>query len=63
MSETRQQDEYNKKVKNCDVFLSLFKTKTGKFTEEEFDVAHQAFMQRKNPLIYTYSLSQTSLDQ
>jgi internalin A len=63
MSETRQQDEYNKKVKNCDIFLSLFETKAGKFTEEEFDVAYQAFIEKKKPLIYTYSLSQTSLDQ
>jgi hypothetical protein len=54
MSETRQQDEYNNKVKDCDIFLSLFMTKTGKFTEEEFDIAHATFMQKKKPLIYTY---------
>jgi internalin A len=54
MSETRLQDEYNREVKSCDVFLSLFKTKTGKFTEEEFDVAHATFMGKKKPFIYTY---------
>ena len=54
MSETRSQDEYNKAVCNCDIFVSLFKTKTGKFTEEEFDVAHQAFRASGKPLIYTY---------
>ena len=43
MSETRLQNEYNKAVRDCDVFVSLFFTKTGKFTEEEFDVAHQQF--------------------
>jgi internalin A len=54
MSETRLQDEYNTAVCNCDIFVSLFKTKTGKFTEEEFDVAHQAFLSSGKPLIYTY---------
>ncbi|MDH5178861.1 MAG: ADP-ribosylation factor-like protein [Gammaproteobacteria bacterium] len=54
MSDTRLQDEYNKKVRDCDIFVSLFKTRTGKFTEEEFDVAHTAFIKNGNPLIYTY---------
>ncbi len=54
MSETRKQDDYNEKVRSCDVFVSLFKTKTGKFTEEEFDVAHAAFQESGKPLIYTY---------
>jgi hypothetical protein len=54
MSETRLQDEYNKAVRGCDIFVSLFKIKTGKFTEEEFDVAHQAFKASGRPLIYTY---------
>jgi hypothetical protein len=54
MSETRLQDEYNKAVRNCDIFLSLFKTKTGKYTEEEFDVAHETFKTKQKPLIYTY---------
>jgi hypothetical protein len=54
MSETRLQDEYNKKVRECDIFVSLFKTKTGKFTEEEFNVAHEAFLTNKKPLIYTF---------
>ncbi len=38
MSETRLQDEYQE-VRECDIFVSLFMTKTGTFTEEEFDVA------------------------
>jgi hypothetical protein len=54
MSETSLQDEYNKAVRGCDIFVSLFKIKTGKFTEEEFDVAHQAFKASGRPLIYTY---------
>src|SRR5262249_28588646 len=37
MSDTRLQDEYNKAIRDCDIFVCLFFTKTGKFTEEEFD--------------------------
>jgi hypothetical protein len=54
MSSTRLQDEYNQAICNCDVFVSLFKTKTGKYTEEEFDVAHQTFQDTGKPRIYTY---------
>jgi hypothetical protein len=54
MSETRLQDEYNSQVRSCDVFVSLFMTKTGRYTEEEFDAAHQAFKADGKPLIYTF---------
>ena len=54
MSETRKQDDYNEKVRSCDLFVSLFMTKTGKFTEEEFDVAHREFQNSGKPLIYTF---------
>lgn len=54
MSETRLQDEYNKAVRACDVFVSLFFTKTGKFTEEEFDVAHRQFKETGRPHVYTF---------
>ena len=54
MSETRLQDEYNKAIRACDVFVCLFFTKTGKFTEEEFDVAHRQFKESGKPRIYTF---------
>ena len=54
MSATRSQDEYNQRIRNCDIFVSLFKTKTGKYTKEEFDVARQTFQETGKPLIYTY---------
>ncbi|MEO1132503.1 MAG: COR domain-containing protein, partial [Cyanobacteria bacterium J06639_1] len=54
MSNTRLQDEYNKEICKCDLFVSLFMTKTGKYTEEEFDVAHKTFLENDKPLIYTY---------
>ncbi len=41
-------------VRSSDIFVSLFKTKTGAFTEEEFDVAHRQFKACGKPLIYTY---------
>lgn len=54
MSETRLQDEYNNAVRACHIFVSLFFTKTGKFTEEEFDTAHRQFKETHKPLIYTF---------
>ncbi len=54
MSSTRLQDEYNKRIRDCDVFVSLFKTKTGKYTAEEFDVAWKKFKADGRPVIYTY---------
>jgi hypothetical protein len=54
MSDTRLQDEYNRAVRECDVFVSLFFTKTGRFTEEEFDTAHHQFLATGKPRIYTY---------
>ena len=42
-------------VRSCDVFVSLLLTKTGRFTEEELNVAHAAFIERGKPRIYTFS--------
>ncbi|MDJ0900881.1 MAG: hypothetical protein QNJ55_18925 [Xenococcus sp. MO_188.B8] len=54
MSQTRLQDEYNKAIAGCDVFVSLFHTKVGKYTEEEFLKALETFQANGRPLIYTY---------
>jgi len=54
MSETRLQEDYNEKVRKSDIFVSLFKTKIGMYTYEEFEVAHTAFKSFAKPLIYTY---------
>jgi len=56
MSETRLQDEYNKAIKECDVYLSLIKTKISNFAEEEFGLAHAAFKKTGKPLIFVYFL-------
>ena len=54
MSKTRLQDEYNKVIKDCDIFVMLFFTKVGKYTEEEFETAFGHFRENGRPLIYTY---------
>ncbi len=54
MSKTRLQDEYNNVVKNSDIFVSLFFTKVGKYTKEEFETAFGQFKKTGNPLVYTY---------
>ncbi len=54
MSQTRLQDEYNKDIAQCDICIILFHTKVGRYTHEEFDVAHEAFKKTSKPRIYTY---------
>jgi hypothetical protein len=54
ISETRLQDEYNKIIRESDIFISLFHTKVGKYTEEEFQKALDAFRLTGKPKIYTY---------
>ncbi|MGK7886633.1 MAG: hypothetical protein AB4057_18655 [Crocosphaera sp.] len=54
ISQTRLQDEYNKVITECDLFVSLFLTKVGQYTEEEFDTAFGTFKENNKPLIYTY---------
>ena len=64
MSATRLQDEYNKAITDCDVFVSLFKTKVGQYTEEEFLKALETFRLNQKLLIYTYFKdSQISISQ
>ncbi len=54
ISKTRLQDEYNKTIEQCDIFVSLFFTKVGKYTREEFDKAFGQFKKTGRPLIYTF---------
>jgi len=54
LSKTRLQDEYNKAIQECDLFISLFNTKAGPFTEEEFNTAFGQFKENGKPLVYTY---------
>ena len=54
MSQTRLQDEYNKAIGACDIFVMLFWTKVGKYTEEEFEHAFKQFQATSKPFIFTY---------
>jgi len=54
MSQSRLQEEYNKAVRESDIFVMLFFSKVGKYTEEEFETAFGQFKQSGNPFIYTY---------
>ena len=53
VSKTRLQDEYNKAIRDCVLFVMLIDTKVGKYSEEEFDTAYESFKQTGKPLIYT----------
>lgn len=54
MSQDGLQEEYNKIIEGGDVFVSLYHTKVGPFTEEEFERASKAFKKKGKPLVYTY---------
>jgi hypothetical protein len=54
VSKTRLQDEYNKVVRESDIFVSLFFTKVGQYTEEEFETAFKQFKGSGKPYVYTY---------
>jgi hypothetical protein len=54
MSQTRLQDEYDKAVRESDIFVMLFSTKVGKYTEEEFATAFGQFKETNKPFIFTY---------
>jgi hypothetical protein len=54
LSHTRLQDEYNKAIRECDVFVMLFWTKVGQYTEEEFETAFGQFQATNKPFIFTY---------
>jgi internalin A len=54
ISKERLQEEYNKALKESDIFLSLFFTKVGRYTSEEFENAFGQFKNTGKPYIYTY---------
>ena len=62
MSETRLQDEYNRAVRECDVFVMLFWTKVGKYSAEEFETALKQFQATKKPFVFTYYKSAEPTD-
>lgn len=51
---SRKQDQYNQNLAGCDLFVLLFWSKVGLYTNEEFDVALNRFRTTARPLIFTY---------
>ncbi len=54
MSVTGSQSEYNKYVKEADLFVFLAYTKVGMYTAEEFEHAFGQFKSAQKPFIFTY---------
>lgn len=54
LSETRSQDEYNKAIRECDIFVMLFFSKVGKYSDEEFNIALESFKNKARPLILVF---------
>ena len=54
VSVTRSQDEYNKRIADCDLFVLLAYRKLGMYTAEEFETAFGIFNKTKKPFIFTY---------
>lgn len=54
VSKTRLQDEYNKAIRGCDIFVMLFCTKIGQYIEEEFETAFGQFQATNKTFIFTY---------
>ena len=56
----RLQDDYNKYIQTCDIVVFLFHTRVGKYTLEEFEIAHKQFLKSKGkkPMIYIYFKNQ-----
>lgn len=54
VSKSRLQNEYNQAIMDCDIFVMLFFTKVGKYTEEEFETAFGRFKETNKPFIFTY---------
>lgn len=54
VSQTRLQDEYNKALLACDIFVMLYWRKVGPYTMEEFETAYRHFKLSNKPLLFTY---------
>jgi len=54
ISQTGLQAQYNQAISGCDLFVMLFWTKVGRYTQEEFDTAFGQFQAANRPFIFTY---------
>ena len=63
MSAEGLQSEYNKVVRESDIFVLLAQNKIGKYTAEEFEQAFGQFSEKSKPFIYTYFKPPTTRDR
>lgn len=55
MGTLNKQEEYNKKLRTCDICVTLYWKKLGKYTKIELDTAYQQLKEGKNPQkLYVY---------
>lgn len=56
LNKTRLQDRYNEYIRNCDIVIFLFHTRLGRYTKEELEIAHNAFLasKGKKPRVFVY---------
>ena len=55
MDRVHKQKQYNELVERSEIFVSLFATKAGKYTQEEFEIAWSSFLKRGiTTHIFTY---------
>ncbi len=54
MSPIGLQQEYNKAVRECDIFVMLYWSKVGPYTLQEFEHAFGAFQEGGKPILYLY---------
>ncbi len=54
MSKSGLQSRYNQTIRDCDIFVLLFFTKVGRYTEEEFEAAFKQFQATNKPFVLTY---------
>jgi hypothetical protein len=54
VSKVQLQDQYSQALCECDIFVSLFWTRIGQYTEEEFEIAFGQFRPANKPFIFTY---------
>lgn len=57
------QKEYNRIIKESDIFILLADTKVGIYTAEEFENAFGAFKETKKPFIFTYFKNSESIKE
>ncbi len=49
MGEQHKQDDYNEKLKECDLFIGLFSSRFGEYTKKECEVAFAGMQNGENP--------------